>query len=66
MAEAAATIATPASSPAIIHIALRTPIVIPSDSARVIHMPGVIETIKNVGINADNSDGFKKDTPMHS
>jgi hypothetical protein len=32
--------------------------VIPIDSANVMHMPGVIDTTKNVGIKADNNDQF--------
>jgi hypothetical protein len=32
--------------------------VIPRDSARVIHIPGVMDTTKKVGINADNKARF--------
>src|SRR5690554_2134079 len=61
IADVAATIPTPVNSPAIIHIARRTPTVIPSDKARVIHMPGVTETRKNVGTKADNKETFRND-----
>ena len=41
----------PKSSPAIIHRVRRYPILIPNVRARVIHIPGVIETKKKVGMN---------------
>ena len=48
--EATATVATPNSSPYIIQNVFLTPMVIPKLMAKVIHMPGVMLTIKNVGI----------------
>lgn len=48
---AVATNATPMSSPIIIHRVRRTPMLIPRVMASVMHMPGVIETKKKVGIN---------------
>ena len=65
-AAAVATRATPTSSPAIIHRARRTPMVMPNDNASVIHMPGVMDTTKKVGMNADSNCRFsdnKADTP---
>ena len=47
-----ATKPTPMSSPNIIHIVRRIPTVIPKVSAKVMHMPGVTETKKKVGIKA--------------
>lgn len=50
MTDAVATIATPINSPHIIHSVFRTPIDMPKVIAKVIHIPGVIDTIKKVGI----------------
>ncbi|GAA0221549.1 hypothetical protein GCM10009084_04310 [Marinomonas primoryensis] len=36
------------------------PIVIPNVMANVMHIPGVIDTKKNVGINAERSARFTK------
>ena len=47
---AMATIATPMSSPIIIHMVRRTPMLMPRVIANVMHIPGVIETKKKVGI----------------
>ena len=52
--DAIATIATPKSSPHIIHKVLLIPMDMPSVIAKVIHIPGVRLTIKNVGMNKLN------------
>ena len=51
MTDDIATMATPINSPHIIHNVFLIPIDIPSTIAKVIHIPGVIDTIKKVGIN---------------
>ena len=51
MTDAIATIVTPNNSPHIIHKVFRIPIDIPRVMAKVIHIPGVIDTMKKVGIN---------------
>ena len=51
MIDADATSPTPSSSPGIIHRVRFTPIVIPSVMERVMHIPGVRETRKNVGMS---------------
>lgn len=61
-ADVAATRPTPSNSPLIIHIARRTPTVMPSDNASVMHMPGVMETTKKVGMKADNKERLRNDT----
>ena len=48
-----ATKPTPISSPNIIHMVRRIPTVIPKVKAKVIHIPGVTETKKKVGIRAN-------------
>ena len=48
--DAIATMATPNNSPHIIHNVFLIPIDMPSVMAKVMHIPGVIETIKKVGI----------------
>jgi len=50
-----ATTATPNSSPHIMYIAFFTPIDIPNVNASNIHIPGVMETKKKVGINSDKN-----------
>ena len=50
-----ATMATPSSSPIIIHMVRRTPILMPNVIASVMHIPGVILTKKKVGMNMDNN-----------
>ena len=56
VADNVAIIATPISSPVIIYIVLFNPIPIPILRAKNIHIPGVIETKKNVGIKTISRD----------
>ena len=57
--EESATIPTPTSSPAIILNVLLSPMLIPRLIDRAIHIPGVSDTRKNVGIKITNIDKFK-------
>jgi len=55
---AIATIATPTNSPSIMNIALLCPILNPKLRESVIHIPGVNETKKNVGIKTNKIEKF--------
>ncbi len=56
--EAVATKPTPMSSPYIINRVLLSPILIPILKDNVIHIPGVIDTTKKVGIKIARIDKF--------
>jgi len=56
---------TPMSSPHIMCRVRRTPRLMPRVIARVMHMPGVTETKKNVGINSARMAGSIQSDTLH-